>query len=133
MHVSVRESGSWAGTTADGRLRDSPPLPMEQSGVLCVAGPNAAFIDVRGGRGIAVIPRWCSFVLALIMGALLFILGCVCAVTFLANRDCSASGGYGCEVYPVAGIFVLAICVLLILSVASAIVFFSYRDWNSVD
>ena len=77
--------------------------------------------------------RWCWFVLALIMGALLFILGCVCAIAFLANRDCSASGGYGCEIYPVAGILVLAICVLLILIVAGAIVFFSYRDWNSVD
>ena len=88
-----------------------------------------------GGRSTATSAQsWLFWLVFLLTGASVFILGTACAMVFLAYRDCSAAASYyGCA-YPLAGMFVLALgCVLLILVAAVAISHLCYRDWNSAD
>ena len=87
-----------------------------------------------GGRSTATSAQsWLFWLVLLLTGASVFILGTACAMVFFADRDCSAAGYFDCA-YPLAGIFVLALGgVLLILIAAVAISHLCYRDWNSVD
>ena len=87
-----------------------------------------------GRRSIATTARsWLFWLVLLLTGAAVFILGAAFTIVFFADRDCSAAGYHGCD-FPLAGIFVVALgCVLLILIAAVAISFLCYRDWNSVD
>ena len=63
-----------------------------------------------GGRSTATSAQsWLFWLVFLLTGASVFILGTACAMVFLAYRDCSAAAGYyGCA-YPLAGMFVLAL------------------------
>ena len=89
-----------------------------------------------GGRSIATSARsWLFWLVLLLTGAAVFILGAACAMVFFAGSDCSAAGYFDCA-YPLAGIVVLAPgCLLLILIAIAAVTtaYLCYRDWNSVD
>lgn len=81
-----------------------------------------------GGRSTATSAQsWLFWLVLLLTGASVFILGCACAIVFFADHDCSAAGYNGCS----AGMFVLAPGGVLLILIAAVAV--SYRDWNSVD
>ena len=54
-----------------------------------------------GGRSTATSAQsWLFWLVLLLTGASVFILGCACAIVFFADHDCSAAGYNGCPPKP---------------------------------